>query len=121
VGTEAWTDDHHAHSDEGTWQSETNAPTGYQSALGGFPQRQTYPSKDAHSEIKPYFPREHSWNGDEHDQSNERTWDHETQHPSGYQVTPSFVQQAASPAGEATYPSEDSHSEILRYEQREHA
>jgi hypothetical protein len=50
----------------------------------------TYPSKDSHSEILPYNQREHSWNIDEYDQSNEKTWHHETHNPSGYQVTPSF-------------------------------
>lgn len=116
----AWTDDQHSNSNEGTWQEETNHPTGYQKSLGGFAQKtanttaQTYPSKDSHSEILPYDQREHAWNHDQHDQSNEQTWHHETHHPSGYQVTPSFSQKE-------TYPSKDSHSEILPYNQREHS
>jgi len=106
-------------SNEGTFEAETNKPTGYQAKLGGFYQKgtETYPSKDSHSEILPYHQRENSWNEAEHDQSNERTWDHETKNPSGYQVTPTSFNQRSS--GKATYPSKDSHSEILPYHQRE--
>ena len=39
---------------------------------------QTYPSEDSHSYITPYVQRDHSWNFDQHDKSNEDAWETET-------------------------------------------
>ncbi len=110
----AWSDEQHENSDEETWDAETKTPTGYK-VTPSFTQKATYPSKDSHSWIEPYSQRDHAWNVEEHDQSDERSWKHESQHPSGYQVTPdSFAQRK-------TYPSKDSHSWIEPYSQRDHA
>ena len=41
-------------------------------------QHKTYPSEDSHSYITPYNQRDHSWNFDQHDKSNEDAWETET-------------------------------------------
>ena len=124
----SWNEDEFDMSSEKKWDTETKGPTGYQ-VLPGFAQKNstTYPSKDSHSTVEPYVQREHSWNHDQHDQSNAKTWDHETKNPSGYQVQPGFAQVAPSflqkedAIRTETYPSKDSHSTVEPYVQREHS
>ena len=41
-------------------------------------QHKTYPSEDSHSYITPYRQRDHAWNFDQHDKSNEDQWETET-------------------------------------------
>ena len=72
-----------------------------------------YPIKDQKSWIEPYNQRDHAWNTEQHDQSHDKTWDHETKNPSGYQVLPGSLM-------ETRYPVE-THSKIIPYKQREHA
>lgn len=43
-----------------------------------------YPAGDQKSWIEPYNQRDHAWNEEQHDQSHEKEWEHETHNPSGY-------------------------------------
>jgi hypothetical protein len=98
-------------SNEKSWNK--SAPAGYDDthAFSQFwAAHPIYPSKDSHSEILPYDQREHAYNHDQYDMSNEKSWNKSA--PAGYDDTHSFSQ---------IYPSKDSHSEILPYDQREHA
>ena len=102
-------------SNEKSWN--TSAPAGYNDThVQTLWQAQPiYPSKDSHSEILPYDQREHAYNGDQYDMSNEKSWN--TSAPAGYNDTHVQTLWQAQPI----YPSKDSHSEILPYDQREHA
>ena len=51
----------------------TKNPSGYQ-VQPGLIQVEIYPFKDSHSEVTSYVQREHSWNHDQHDQSNAKRW-----------------------------------------------
>lgn len=111
--------DQHDQSNEKTWDHETKNPSGYQvTPYSTFGQKshETYPAAGSKSWIEPYTQREHAWNEDQHDQSNEKTWEHETKNPSGYQVTPysSLAENLGGHVGET-------HSYIDKYNQREQA
>ena len=115
----SWNEDEFDMSSEKKWDTETKVPTKDTHYQPGFAQVGTYPSKDSHSTITPYNFREHSWNEDEFDMSSEKKWDAETKKPTkDTHYQPSFVQKDSLLR---TYPSKDSHSEILPYDQREHA
>ena len=73
-----------------------------------------YPAKDSHSEILPYNQRDHAYNEDQYDMSHLKTWNESR--PSGYFNASAFFAREA-----PIYPAKDSHSEILPYDQREHA
>jgi len=85
-------------------------------------QKTTYPSKDSHSWLEPYNQRDHSWNVEEHDQSDEKAWHHESGHPSGYQVTPdSFAQQQINGGASGKYFRVETKSKIIPYVVRDHS
>ena len=113
----AWNTEQHDQSHHKTWDHETKNPSGYQVLPGSLHQMQRqhmiYPIKDQKSWIVPYNQRDHAWNTEQHDQSHDKTWDHETKNPSGYQVLPGSLM-------ETRYPVE-THSKIIPYKQREHA
>ena len=134
----SWNHDQFDQSSEKKWDHETKNPSGYQVQPGfaqvapSFLQKEdairteTYPSKDSHSTVEPYVQREHSWNHDQHDQSNAKTWDHETKNPSGYQVQPGFAQINQNPQSIADAKRmEDyrieTHSKVIPYVVRDHS
>jgi len=89
----AWTEDQAQHTNETSWVEETRKPSGYldkstkPSSLAE-KAKETYPAADSKSWIEPYNQREHAWNETQYDQSNNKTWQKETEKPTGYQVTP---------------------------------
>jgi hypothetical protein len=113
----SWNEDEFDMSSEKKWDTETKKPTKDTHYEPSFAQKGTYPSKDSHSEVTPYVQRDHSWNEDEFDMSSEKKWDTETKKPTkDTHYEPSFVQKDTVIR---TYPSKDSHSEILPYKHRE--
>jgi hypothetical protein len=77
--------------------------------------RPIYPAKDSHSEILPYNQRDHAFNGEQYTNSSEKTWNESS--PDGMPLAGTYAQRDARPI----YPAKDSHSEILPYNQRDHA
>ena len=105
-----------------------------------FAQKQTYPSKDSNSYIEPYVVRDHAWNLEEEDNSNDATWrQHTLDNTKGYYIPshhgPESIIGAVRAAEAAanstsssskfvqmgTYPSKDSNSYIEPYVVRDHA
>lgn len=137
----AWTEKQLAHSNETSFDEETNSPSGYEAKLTpDYHQKRakTYAAVQIEDppatiwraiEDAPAKPnvtgytqdyRGHAWTEDQHDASNETAFIEETRNPSGYLknfTTPkSFVQKA-----KETYPAADSKSWIEPYNQRDHA
>lgn len=77
-----------------------------------------YPTKDSHSEILPYDQREHAFNTEQYTNSSEKTWNEST--PNGMPLSDTYAQKAFW-AKHPIYPAKDSNSEILPYNQRDHA
>jgi hypothetical protein len=71
-----------------------------------------YPAKDSHSEILPYNQRDHAYNTEQYTNSSEKTWNESS--PDGMPLSGTYAQRPI-------YPAKDSHSEILPYDQRDHA
>jgi hypothetical protein len=90
VSDHAWTENQHHASNEVEWSNETNRTaadtihvvnnTGPSRLVPSLVQKsqETYPAKDSHSYITPYYQRDHAWTDKQHDQSNEVTWSGET-------------------------------------------
>lgn len=76
-----------------------------------------YPAKDSHSEILPYDQREHAFNDEQYYNSSEKSWNASS--PNGMDLSGTYGFYAK--GNKPIYPAKDSHSEILPYDQREHA
>jgi hypothetical protein len=121
------------------WDAQTKEIT---KNLKSYAQRQTYPSKDSNSYIEPYVVRDHAWNIDGEDNSNDATWhQHTLDNTKGYYDQsihgPDSIIGAVNAARAAansttnstqssfvqrnTYPSKDSKSYIEPYVIRDHA
>jgi len=81
--------------------------------------RPIYPAKDSSSQILPYNQRDHAWNDEQWFNSslNEKTWNESTPNGMDLSDTYSFNMKAGRPI----YPAKDSSSQILPYNQRDHA
>jgi len=81
----AWNDEQADAMNQGTWEAETNNPTGYQPWLEN--NKATFKTgqvmAQSGSRDGPY--RKNAWNEDQYDSSNSATWDSETEAPTGYQ------------------------------------
>lgn len=73
-----------------------------------------YPAKDSQSEILPYNQRDHAWNDEQYYNSSEKSWQAST--PAGMPLAGTYAFNA-----KQIYPAKDSQSEILPYNQRDHA
>lgn len=78
-------------------------------------QRPIYPAKDSASEILPYNQRDHAWNSEQYHNSSEKSWQAST--PAGMPLAGTYAFHSKAPI----YPAKDSQSEILPYNQRDHA
>jgi hypothetical protein len=80
--------------------------------------RPIYPAKDSHSEILPYNQLDHAWNDEYWFNSslNEKTWNESS--PNGMPLVDTYP---TSFITRKIYPAKDSHSEILPYNQLDHA
>ena len=144
----AWTDEQNDKSNEDEWKAHIQAvgadymdsaqnPLVLPAALS---QKEIYPVKDSHSYITPYTQRDHAWNDDQHNVSDEVKWSKETNTTAAdhihwlvneqgpysrlYPGTPTPAAPAAGAAAlsqKEIYPVKDSHSYITPYTQRDHA
>ena len=78
-----------------------------------------YPEKDSHSVILPYNQRDHAWSDEQWGNSsfNEKTWNESS--PNGMPLVDTYAFNGR--RGRPIYPAKDSHSEILPYNQLDHA
>jgi len=89
---------------------------------------------DSKSYISPYSQREHSWNDDQHDQSNEVTWSKETNTTAADHIDwvvneqgdhsrlyPADAAPALAQKGKKWVPYHDAQSSISAYDQRDDA
>lgn len=74
-----------------------------------------YPSKDSQSEILPYNQRDHAFSDEQYYNSSEKSWKADS--PNGMPLAGTFAVQRPG----MIYPAKDSQSEILPYNQRDHA
>lgn len=81
---------------------------------GTYAQKPIYPAKDSQSEILPYNQREHAFNDEQYTNSSEKGWQADT--PNGMPLAGTYAQRPG-----RIYPAKDSQSEILPYNQRDHA
>ena len=72
----AWNDEQADAMNPGTWEAETNAPTGYQHWLennkGTFKYGQVMAQARSRDDLFKY--RKNAWNGDQYDSTNAATW-----------------------------------------------
>jgi len=75
-----------------------------------------YPAKDSASEILPYNQRDHAFNDEQYYNSSEKSWKADSPNGMPLKDTYSFASTKKS-----IYPAKDSASEIVPYNQRDHA
>ena len=76
-----------------------------------------YPAKDSSSQILPYDQREHAFNDEQYYNSSEKTWNESS--PNGMPLADTYAFNVR--RNRPIYPAKDSSSQILPYDQREHA
>ena len=115
----AFNDEQYHNSSEKTWNesSPNGMPLADTYAFNAFKGHPIYPAKDSHSEILPYNQRDHAFNDEQYHNSSEKTWNEST--PNGMPLADTYAFNAIK--GHPIYPAKDSHSEILPYNQRDHA
>jgi hypothetical protein len=91
VRDHAWNGEQHDASHSKEWHAETEKPSGYQvtptSALMQYKNGVWVHAKEepTSSYMKPYDHDEHAWTGKQGESSDEKSWEAETEKPSGYQ------------------------------------
>ena len=112
----AFSDEQYYNSSEKSWKADS--PNGMPLAGTFAVQRpgMIYPAKDSQSEILPYNQRDHAFNDEQYYNSSEKSWKADSPNGMPLSGTYSFSEKPTQ-----IYPAKDSQSEILPYNQRDHA